>query len=99
MGAGYQVVLGDLEEMARAFSTEADDFEKLRPRMAPAPPDGGEATVNAGIAAVLALFKSLNAGISEAMGEHGKRVQECHDDYKQNDSDVVALYNKLIEEA
>jgi len=99
MGAGYQVVLGDLEEMARAFSTESDDFGKLRPRMAPAPVDGGEATVNAGIAAVLSLFGALNAGISEAMGEHGKRVQECHDDYKENDSDVVALYNKLIEEA
>jgi Family of unknown function (DUF6317) len=99
MGAGYQVVLGDLEEMARAFSTEATDFEKLRPRMAMAPVDGGEATVNAGIAAVLSLFASLNAGVSEAMGEHGKRVQECHDDYHQNDSDVVALYNRLIEEA
>jgi hypothetical protein len=99
MGAGYRVVLGDLEEMARAFSTEATDFEALRPRMAPAAVDGGEATVNSGIAAVLSLFASLNAGISEAMAEHGKRVRECHDDYKQNDSDVVGLYNKLIEEA
>jgi len=41
MGAGYHVVLGDLEEMARAFRTEATDFEKLRPQMAMAPVDGG----------------------------------------------------------
>jgi hypothetical protein len=48
-------VLGDLEEMGRAFSTESAHFGKLRTRMAPAPVDGGEATVNAGIAAVLSL--------------------------------------------
>jgi hypothetical protein len=49
-------VLGDLEEMGRAFSTESAHFGKLRTRMAPAPVDGGEATVNAGIAAVLSLY-------------------------------------------
>jgi hypothetical protein len=61
--------------------------------------DGGDATVNAGIGAVLSLFAALNAGISEAMGEHGTKLQDCHDDYQENDSDVVVLYNKVIEEA
>jgi hypothetical protein len=99
MGAGYQVVLGDLQDLAGAFTKESGDFAGLRPRMAPAPVDAGEATVNSGIAAVLALFASLNAGVSQAMEEHGRKLQECHDDYQENDSDVVALYNKLIEEA
>lgn len=99
MGAGYQVVHDDLQDLASAFGKESGDFAALRPRMAPAPVDGGDPTVTAGIAAVLSLFASLNAGISSAMGEHGTKLQECHDDYKENDSDVVALYNKVIEEA
>ena len=99
MGAGYQVVYDDLGNLAGAFASESGTFAGLRPRMAPAPVDGGDATVNAGIAAVLSLFASLNAGISEAMGEHGTKLRETHDDYKENDSDVVALYNKAIGEA
>jgi hypothetical protein len=96
MGAGYQVVYGDLGDLAGTFASESAEFAGLRPRMAPAPVDGGDATVDAGIAAVLSLFASLNAGISHAMGEHGAKLRECHDDYKENDSDVVALYNKVI---
>jgi len=99
MGAGYQVVYDDLGDLASTFGTEAGTFAGLRPRMAPAPVDGGDATVDAGIAAVLSLFASLNAGISSAMSEHGTKLRECHDDYKENDSDVVALYNKVIDEA
>jgi hypothetical protein len=99
MGAGYQVVLSDLQDMARSFTAESAEFGKLRPRMAPAPVDAGEITVNAGIGAVLNLFAALNASISDAMAEHGKAVQDCHDDYKQDDSDVAGLFNKLIEEA
>jgi hypothetical protein len=99
MGASFQVILGDLQDLAGAFTKESDDFAGLRPRMAPAPVDAGDATVNAGMAAVLALFGSLNAGISKAMEEHGTKLEECHDDYHENDSDVVALYNKIIEEA
>ncbi|MEU4245577.1 DUF6317 family protein [Actinoplanes sp. NPDC026619] len=99
MGAGYQVVYGDLGDLAGAFTAESEEFAGLRPRMAPAPVDGGDATLNAGIAAVLSLFASLNAGISAAMDEHGVKLRECHDDYKENDSDVVALYNKVMGEA
>jgi hypothetical protein len=98
MGAGYQVVYGDLQDLASAFTGESAQFAGLRPRMAPAPVDGGDATVNAGIAAVLALFASLKAGISGAMQEHGTKLRECHDDYHENDSDVVALYNKILGE-
>ena len=96
MGAGYQVIHGDLGDLAGAFTTESGEFAGLRPRMAPAPVDGGDPTVNAGIAAVLSQFAALNAGISAAMGEHGAKLKECHDDYQENDSDVVALYNKVI---
>jgi hypothetical protein len=99
MGAGYQVVHADLGDMASTFTSESGTFAGLRPRMAPAPVDGGDATVDAGIAAVLSVFASLNAGISAAMAEHGTKLKECHDDYKENDSDVVALYNKVIGEA
>ena len=99
MGAGFQVVSDDLQDLARAFTAESDAFAGLRPRMAPTPVDGGDPAVNAGIAAVLSLFAALNAGISDAMGEHGTKLQQCHDDYQDNDADVVALFNKVIEEA
>jgi hypothetical protein len=99
MGAGYQVVYDDLGDMASAFTAESGTFAGLRGKMAPQPVDGGDATVDAGISAVLSLFASLNVGISTAMAEHGTKLKECHDDYKQNDSDVVALYNKVIGEA
>ena len=53
MGAGYQVILSDLDAAAHAFATESTDFAKLRARMSPPPVDGGDDTVNSGIAAVL----------------------------------------------
>jgi hypothetical protein len=99
MGAGYQVIHDDLQDLASSFKAESGQFAGLRPRMAPAPVDGGDATVNAGIAAVLSLFASLNASISEAMGEHGSKLQESHDEYEESDSDVLGLFNKVIEEA
>jgi hypothetical protein len=97
MGAGYKVILGDLDAAAGAFTTESADFGKLRSRMSPAPVDGGDATVNAGIEAVLALFAAGNAALVKAMHEHGDKLKTCHDNYKEDDSDVVALYNKLSE--
>ena len=60
MSAGYQVILADLEAMAQAFATESADFAKLRRRMSPEPVDGGDGTLNAGIAAVLALLGAGN---------------------------------------
>jgi hypothetical protein len=99
MGAGYQVVHDDLGDLAGSFVSESGQFAGLRPRMAPAAVDGGDATLDAGIAAVLSLFASLNAGISGAMAEHGRKLGECRDDYHENDSDVVALYNKVIGQA
>jgi hypothetical protein len=99
MGKGYQVVLDDLQDMARTMSSESTQFAGLRPRMAPAPVSGGDATVDAGISAVLALFSSLNATISAAMADHGRKVQETHDGYKEDDSDVNLLFTDLIEKA
>jgi Family of unknown function (DUF6317) len=97
MGAGYKVILGDLDAAASAFSTESADFSKLRSRMSPPPVDGGDGAVNAGIEAVLALFAAGNAALVKAMHEHGEKLRTCHDSYKEDDSDVVALYNKLSE--
>jgi hypothetical protein len=99
MGAGYRVILSDLDAAAQAFATESTDFAKLRARMSPPPVDGGDDTVNSGISAVLSLLGAGNAGLSEAMAEHSKRLKACHDGYKSDDSDVVALYNKVIEQA
>jgi hypothetical protein len=67
--------------------------------MSPDPVDGGDTTLNAGIAAVLALLGAGNAALTKAMGEHADKLKKCHDDYKEDDSDVVALYNKLIAQA
>ncbi len=99
MGAGYKVILGDLDAAAGAFATESTDFGKLRSRMSPAPVDGGDAAVDAGIEAVLALFKAGNAALVKAVHDHSEKLKECHDNYKEDDSDVVALYNKLSEMA
>jgi hypothetical protein len=99
MSAGYKVILGDLDAMAKAFATESTDFARLRRRMSPDPVDGGDATLNAGIAAVLALLGAGNAALTTAMHEHADKLKKCHDGYKEDDSDVVALYNKLIAQA
>src|ERR1700760_3623080 len=69
MGKGYQVVLDDLQDMARTMSTEGSALAGLRPRMAPSPVSGGDPAVDAGIRAALALLASLNAAISSAMAE------------------------------
>ncbi|MDT4989631.1 MAG: hypothetical protein QOI74_3725 [Micromonosporaceae bacterium] len=99
MGAGYTVVLGDLASVAQAFAKESVDFAKLRTRMSPDAVDGGDEVLNAGIAAVLDLLGAGNAAVSAAMGMHSEKLKNCHDGYQADDSDVVALYNKLITEA
>lgn len=99
MGKGYRVVLDDLQDMARTMSAEGSALAELRPRMAPNPASGGDSAVDAGITAVLTLFASLNAAISDAMAEHSKKVQETHDNYKQDDSDVALLFNDMIGKA
>jgi hypothetical protein len=99
MGKGYQVVLDDLQDMASTMSTESAALAGLRPRMAPNPVSGGDAAVDAGISAVLSLFASLNAAISGAMADHSKKVQETHDGYQEDDSDVALLFNDMIEKA
>jgi Family of unknown function (DUF6317) len=96
---GYRVVLADLDAAATAFATESTDFARLRPRMSPHAVDGGDDTVNAGIAAVLSLFGAGNAALSAAMSAHAGKLRACHDGYRSDDSDVVALYNTLIDEA
>jgi hypothetical protein len=99
MGTGYRVILSDLDAVAKAFATESTEFAKLRSQMSPHPVDGGDETLNAGIAAVLALLGAGNAALVKVMHEHADKMKTCHDNYKESDSDVVALYNKLIAQA
>src|SRR2546429_9218868 len=86
MGAGYNVILGDLDAAASAFTTESADFGRLRSRMSPAPVDGGDATVNAGIEAVLALFAAGHPAPGQGLHEHRAKDQNRPDNYKEGDA-------------
>ena len=96
MGEGYQVVLGDLKAAASTFAAEAVALQKLQPEIQPAPVVSGDAGLDATLAALLGTFGVYGTALTGAIRDHGTKLEQCHDNYHQNDSDVVELYNTVM---
>lgn len=97
MGKGYQVVLGDIQNVASAFDTEATTLTSLQGKLSPSPVGTGDGNVDAVLSALLDTFGVYGTAISGKLADHGKKLTTCHNNYKSNDSDVVALFNTMLD--
>jgi hypothetical protein len=41
-------------------------------------------------------FGAYRESIPQRLDDHGKKLQQCHDNYHQNEADVVELYNNMM---
>jgi hypothetical protein len=98
MGAGYRVLLADLQATASAFNSEADALGRLAPKISPPAVDTGDGGLDATLSALLDTFGVYATALPARVREHGGKLQKCHDNYHRNESDVVELYNNMIKD-
>ena len=98
MGAGYQVVLGDLSSMAGTFHTEAENYRGLKPKVTPAVADGGDPGLNQTMQILLEAIDGLHTKMADRIDEHGDKLTYAHDSYQRNDVDVHGVFEDLMAE-
>jgi hypothetical protein len=98
MGAGYQVILSDLGQLATAFGNESSTLKTLAPKLAPPPVGTGDAGLDATLQSLLDTFGVYGTALTKALSDHASKLSTCHNNYKQNDADVVLLFNTMISE-
>ncbi|TQF05439.1 hypothetical protein E6W39_28400 [Kitasatospora acidiphila] len=98
-GSGYGVLLGDLQALADDFGTEAKAVQQLHGDVDLKPVSTGDANLDATLGAVLMNLKGLIDGTAKQLGDHGSKMQSCHDNYKSSDSDHARLLDSLMSAA
>jgi Family of unknown function (DUF6317) len=88
---GFQVVLSDLDGMARCFRREAGAFEAIMPTDGPPCPDAGGADVDAAMRAATQLLGLLHRQLAAVIGEHGRKLQAAHDNYERTETSLTRL--------
>ena len=94
MSAGYRVILDDLQAAASIFPTEASALQKIN--IDPPSAASGDDTLDSIIKALMDTFGVYRDAIPEKLRDHGKKLQQCHDNYHQNEADVVEVYNNVM---
>lgn len=98
MGAGYQVILSDIGQLATAFSSESSTVKALVSKLAPAGVGTGDSGLDATLRSLLDTFGVYGTALTKALSDHAGKLHTCHDNYKQNDADVVQLFNVMLSE-
>lgn len=92
----YQAVLADLRDMASTFAREADNYQKLRPKLTPPMADSGDARLNTTIRAVMQTLEVLHANMISLIEDHGQNLRAAHDNYERHDIDNRELFEDLV---
>lgn len=95
MAENYQVVLSDLQELSRNFSSEADRYSKLLPELVPPEADSGDGRLNATTRAVMASLKVLHGNLADQIDNHAGTLREARDSYERQDIDSRELFDDL----
>jgi hypothetical protein len=94
-GGGFQVVLSDLDGMARAFRHESGAFEAIMPADGPPCPDGGSADVDTAMQAAVQLLGVLHQQMATVIDEHARKLQAAHDNYERTETSLARLAAEL----
>ncbi|HEX5114981.1 MAG TPA: DUF6317 family protein [Pseudonocardiaceae bacterium] len=96
--AGFQVALGDLDQMAAAFSDEAGIYQGIRAKLDPPVADSGDGTLDQIMGAVLDTLNYLHGKMTESIDEHAAKLRTARDAYAKNETSLHGLYNDLMPE-
>ncbi|MBK0868299.1 hypothetical protein INP57_15910 [Saccharopolyspora sp. HNM0986] len=96
MADQYQAVLADLQDMASTFAREADEYQKIRPKLTPPVADTGDGRLNETTAAVMKTLEVLHAKMIALIEDHGTSVRAAHDSYQKQDIDNRELFEDLV---
>lgn len=94
-GAGFQVVLSDLQSMAGAFQHESAAFGDVMPGSGPPCPDGGGTDINRAMDATVQLLGLLHQQMATVIGDHGAKLQTAHDRYEHTEISLAKLATEL----
>lgn len=94
-GAGFQVVLPDLERMAGVFRRESTVLGAIMPADGPPCPDGGGAGIDAAMNAAVSLLGILHQQLAAVIGEHAGKLQAAHDNYENTETGLAQLAARL----
>ncbi len=98
MGAGFQVVLGDLDQMATTFSTEATTYQAVSDKLNPPVADSGDGSLNEVMQSMLTLLSYLHGKMAESIDEHASNLSSARDAYAKNETSIHGLYTDLMPE-
>jgi len=96
MGAGYQVILGDLAAAAKTFATESREVASLKSSLNPPMAETGDSELDSVVSGLLLSFSALQAGFNRRLSAHAEALQTCHDNYTSTDADVERLFNTVL---
>lgn len=95
MSDGYEVVLSDLQAMARTFGKESQAIaatDRAAPRSTP---DGGDTTVTSALAGALQAAELATRQLSAVVGEHGRKLDDAYRTYQDAEESGTELCQQL----
>jgi hypothetical protein len=92
----FKVVYDDLASMAKTFHTQADDYRKLHPDVAPPVVSGGDPGLDSAIREVADLIIGLHTGMADRLDDHGDKVAYARDSFHRHDVDVHGVFEDLM---
>jgi len=90
-----QVVLDDLESLAKTFDDEAKTYDSLVPKFLPTPVDSGDASLNQAMKSALDLLAILQHQMTRTIQTHSEKLAYARDSYERHDIDNRQLYDDL----
>jgi len=92
-----KTILADLSNAADVFHKESVTFGQIMGGGAvPNAPDSGDASLKATMQLVLDEIVALHENMAAWMFEHGDKLQQAHDNYKQVEVNMHELFDDLM---
>lgn len=95
MSGGYEVVMGDLQDAARTFDTEAGIFKGIMPMACAAPPSSGSGAVDGSLGSLMDAITMLHLQISGDISDNGAKLQRAHDSYQHTEESLNQLFGQI----
>lgn len=96
MADNYQVILSDLQDMAKRFDDESQHYQAIQRKVAHPPADTGEGSLNQTLDAVLSTLQVLHANMQAQIEDHAKTIRDTKDSYQRHDLDNRELFEDLV---
>jgi uncharacterized protein DUF6317 len=96
--SGFHVFLPGLVTAAHSFAQQATNYESVMPDGGFGCPRGGDEAIDRLMNLLVIALGNTHSVIANTMESHAWKLQEAHDSYDRNESDVVAGILKIAYE-